>query len=113
MISLFPFPESDSCSFSPTGDGTPLHIWGTGSPRRQFIFSEDLARLFLWVVREYEEVDPIILSVAEEDEISIQEAAELVVEAFDFKGPVIVSFSSCRGTFSSGCHIVTVCLRFS
>ena len=75
-----------------TGDGTPLHIWGTGSPRRQFIYSLDLAHLFLWVIREYDEVDPIILSVGEEDEISIQEAAELIVEAFDFKGPVIVSF---------------------
>ncbi|XP_022102661.1 GDP-L-fucose synthase-like [Acanthaster planci] len=80
-------------------DSTPLHIWGTGSPRRQFIYSEDLARLFLWVVREYEEVDPIILSVGEEDEISIQEAAELVVEAFDFKGPIINDTSKSDGQF--------------
>ncbi len=31
-------------------------------PLRQFIYSLDLAKLFLWVVREYDEVDPIILS---------------------------------------------------
>ena len=44
------------------GDDKPLTIWGTGSPRRQFIYSLDLARLFLWVLREYPEVEPIILS---------------------------------------------------
>ena len=37
-------------------------VWGTGSPRRQFIYSIDLAKLFVWVLREYEEIDPIILS---------------------------------------------------
>ena len=44
------------------GDGTEFVIWGTGSPRRQFIYSRDLARLMIWVLREYQEIDPIILS---------------------------------------------------
>lgn len=35
---------------------------GTGSPRRQFIYSKDLARLIIFVLRYYNEVDPIILS---------------------------------------------------
>lgn len=43
-------------------EGKPLMVWGSGSPRRQFIYSLDLARLFLWVLREYPEVEPIILS---------------------------------------------------
>lgn len=34
--------------------GEPLTVWGTGRPLRQFIFSEDLARLFVWVLREYD-----------------------------------------------------------
>nr|XP_031359982.1 GDP-L-fucose synthase isoform X2 [Lonchura striata domestica] len=42
--------------------GSALTVWGTGKPRRQFIYSLDLARLFLWVLREYDEVEPIILS---------------------------------------------------
>ena len=45
-----------------TENNTPFTIWGTGSPRRQFIYSQDLARLFIWVLRNYHEVDPIILS---------------------------------------------------
>lgn len=37
-------------------------VMGSGKPLRQFIYSLDLAKLFLWVMREYNEVDPIILS---------------------------------------------------
>ncbi|XP_063060124.1 GDP-L-fucose synthase-like [Engraulis encrasicolus] len=80
-------------------EGTPLTVWGSGTPRRQFIYSLDLARLFLWVLRNYEEVDPIILSVGEEDELSIKEAAEGVVEAIQFKGEVIFDTSKADGQF--------------
>ncbi len=44
------------------GDKTPMVIWGTGKPLRQFIYSPDLGRLMIWVLRHYDEVDPIILS---------------------------------------------------
>ncbi len=43
-------------------EGKPLQVWGSGCALRQFIYSLDLARLFLWVLREYDEVEPIILS---------------------------------------------------
>ncbi|VDN31527.1 unnamed protein product [Gongylonema pulchrum] len=66
-------------------DGKPLEVYGSGTPLRQFIYSLDLARLFVWVVRTYEEVDPIILSVGEEDEVSILDAVHAIVKAFDFK----------------------------
>lgn len=72
-------------------NNTPLTIWGSGKPLRQFIYSHDLAKLFLWVLRDYDEVEPIILSVDEKDEMSIKDAAEAVVEAMEFKGEVIVS----------------------
>ncbi|CAM5107521.1 unnamed protein product [Natator depressus] len=80
-------------------NGTALTVWGTGKPRRQFIYSLDLARLFLWVLREYDEVEPIILSVGEEDEVSIREAAESVVEAMDFKGELIFDTTKSDGQF--------------
>lgn len=80
-------------------EGTPLTVWGSGKPRRQFIYSLDLARLFLWVLREYDEVEPIILSVGEEDELSIKEAAEGVVNALQFKGEVVYDSSKADGQF--------------
>ena len=45
-------------------------------------------------MREYDEVSPIILSVGEEDEVSIKTAAEAVIEGMDFKGEVIVSLAT-------------------
>ncbi|XP_070543571.1 GDP-L-fucose synthase-like [Ptychodera flava] len=80
-------------------ENKPFVIWGTGSPRRQFIYSLDLARLFMWVLREYDEISPIILSVGEEDEVSIKEAAEMVVEAHEFKGEVVLDTSKSDGQF--------------
>lgn len=43
-------------------EGKPLVVAGSGKPLRQFIYSIDLAKLFLFVLREYEEIEPIILS---------------------------------------------------
>ena len=60
-----------------------LMIFGTGRPMRQFIFSHDLAELILWVLLNYTEYDPIILSVGEEDEISIRQAAQGVAMAYE------------------------------
>lgn len=79
--------------------GSALTVWGSGKPRRQFIYSLDLARLFIWVLREYNEVEPIILSVGEEDEVSIKEAAEAVVEAMDFSGEVTFDSTKSDGQY--------------
>ncbi|KAL0598472.1 GDP-L-fucose synthase [Plecturocebus cupreus] len=79
--------------------GSALTVWGTGQPRRQFIYSLDLAQLIIWVLREYNEVEPIILSVGEEDEVSIKEAAEAVVEAMDFHGEVTFDTTKSDGQF--------------
>ena len=43
-------------------EGKPLVVGGSGKPLRQFIYSRDLARLMVWAVREYEDVEPLILS---------------------------------------------------
>lgn len=43
-------------------NGTPFVVSGTGKPLRQFIYSHDLAKLFIWMLREYDDVEPVILS---------------------------------------------------
>ena len=37
-------------------------------------------------------INCFLLAVGEEDEVSIKEAAQMVVEGMDFTGPVVVSF---------------------
>ncbi|XP_055767716.1 GDP-L-fucose synthase-like [Salvelinus fontinalis] len=80
-----------------TEEGTPLQVWGSGTPRRQFIYSLDVARLFLWVLREYDEIDPIILSVGEEEELPIKDAVEMIADALDFKGQIVFDTSKSDG----------------
>jgi GDP-L-fucose synthase len=67
-------------------------VSGTGIALRQFIFSKDLAKLFIWALREYNEIEPIIFSVDETDEITIKDAVNEIVEALDFKGEIIVLY---------------------
>ncbi|XP_059203673.1 GDP-L-fucose synthase-like [Centropristis striata] len=78
-------------------EGTHVHVCGSGDPRRQFIYSLDLGRLIIWVLREYEEIEPIILSVGEEDEISIKEAVDMIAEALDFQGKILFDSSQSDG----------------
>ena len=57
--------------------------------RRQFIYNLDMARLIVWVMREYKEIDPIILSVGEEEEVSIHEAALAVARRHGLQGELL------------------------
>merc|ERR1711868_86979 len=70
-----------------------------GAPLRQFIYSLDLAKLTVWVMREYEEIDPIILATDEKDEVSIKDVAMMVLEASDFKGEVRFLTDKADGQF--------------
>ncbi|CAF1382198.1 unnamed protein product [Adineta ricciae] len=80
-------------------NNTPLIIWGSGKPLRQFIYSYDLAKLYLWVLREYDSIEPIILSVGEEDEVSIKQAADAVVKAMNFTGEIKYDTTRADGQF--------------
>ena len=65
-------------------------MFGTGNAYRQFIYSKDLAKLFIWALNEYEDIEPIIFSVDETDEITIKEAVGELSKAMHFKGQIIV-----------------------
>jgi len=78
---------------------TPFVVAGTGKPLRQFIYSRDLAKLFIWVLREYKEIDPIILSVGEKDEVSIKDVADAIVKAVGFEGDYTFDTSKADGQY--------------
>ena len=58
-------------------------IYGSGKPLRQFIFNEDLGELIIYVLKNHDSPEPIILSVDEKDEISIRDVAYMIASAFD------------------------------
>ena len=80
-------------------NGTAFEIWGTGAPLRQFIYSLDLAKLTVWVMREYQEIEPIILATDEADEVSIKDVAMMVLEASEFKGAIKFLTDKADGQF--------------
>lgn len=77
--------------------GDKFTVLGSGKPQRQFIYSLDLARLIVWVLRSYNDVEPIILSVDESDEVTIAEAAGAVAAAFQFQGQIVFDTSAADG----------------
>lgn len=76
---------------------TPFTIWGSGKPLREFIFSKDISKLTEWVLYNYNESEPIILSTSEE--ISIRDIVSMVVEIMNFKGDVIYDSTKPDGQF--------------
>jgi GDP-L-fucose synthase len=50
-------------------------------------------------MQSYEEADPVILSVGEEDEVSIGEVASMIADAMDFKGDVVFDTTAADGQF--------------
>jgi len=66
----------------------PFYVWGSGTPLREFIHSEDIAKLTELILDSgYNDDEPIILSTSEE--ISIKKVVESIVEAFEFTGEVV------------------------
>ena len=76
---------------------TDFIVWGSGKAKREFIFSRDLAKMVEWVLYNYDEPSPIILSTSEE--ITIREVVDILTECFNFKGNVIFDTTKPEGQF--------------
>jgi GDP-L-fucose synthase len=76
---------------------TDFIVWGSGEPLREFIYSKDVADLSLWVLDNYTENEPIILSTSEE--ISIKDLVGIIVDIMNFKGKIIFDKSKPDGQF--------------
>jgi GDP-L-fucose synthase len=76
---------------------TDLVIWGSGKPLREFVYSDDIAKLTLWALSFYSEEAPIIFTSG--IEVSIRELTELIVQKMNFKGNVIFDSNKPDGQF--------------
>jgi GDP-L-fucose synthase len=66
-------------------ENKPFIVAGSGTPLRQFIYSEDLAILILWTLENYHDKESIILSVPESDEKSINYVATRIAKEFNYE----------------------------
>lgn len=78
-------------------NNTDLKVWGSGKPLREFIYSEDVAKLTEWVLDNYKEQEPIIFSTSQE--ISIKDIVDIIVDKFDFRGNVVWQSDKPDGQF--------------
>lgn len=74
-------------------------VFGTGKPLRQFIYSEDLAKLIMLILEYYHDTNPIILSSDEKDEISIKDIAIKIHTIFNNKNKIIFDNSFSDGQY--------------
>jgi len=57
----------------------PIVIWGDGSPLREYTYSQDMARAFMWCLDHYD--DPQILHIGSTEENSVRDTALMIADA--------------------------------
>lgn len=62
-------------------------IWGTGSPQREFLYVDDLARACVFLMNKY--LGNGTVNVGSGEEVTIKELAKLVMEAVGYKGNLV------------------------
>jgi GDP-L-fucose synthase len=77
------------------GDAT-MSVWGTGTPRREFLHVDDLADAVVYLLNTYDE-EPIV-NIGWGEDVTIRELAETVAAVAGFQGRLV--FDSSNGSFS-------------
>ena len=77
-------------------DDKSVEVWGTGEPRREFLYVDDLADACLYLMNNYDEDNIINVGVGIEQ--SIRELAEIVGKVVGFEGDLRFDHSKPDGT---------------
>ena len=78
-------------------NGSPdVQIWGSGTPRREFLFADDLAEACLFLMETYHEKE--IINIGCGEDVTIKELAETVKEVVGFTGNLVYDTSRPDGT---------------
>jgi GDP-L-fucose synthase len=74
-------------------------VWGTGSPRREFLYSDDLADACVFLMERYNAAEiGEFINIGVGKEITIREAAELIADVVGFHGQLVFDTSKPDGT---------------
>jgi GDP-L-fucose synthase len=71
-------------------------LWGTGTPRREFLHVDDLAAALVFLLENYD--DPQTINVGVGQDITIREIAEIMAEVVGFSGEIVQDTSKPDGT---------------
>lgn len=81
-------------------------VWGTGTPRREFLYSEDMADACIYLLEQpevklaslFNNEQPPLVNIGCGEDLTIRELAELVAEVVGFKGSLTFDTSKPDGT---------------
>ena len=80
-------------------------VWGTGSPRREFLYSDDLAGACVFLMGEagnaealFNETEPPLVNIGCGEDMTIAELAGMVAEVVGFEGEIVFDESKPDGT---------------
>lgn len=77
--------------------GSPsVTVWGSGTPYREFVHVDDVARASLFLMERYEGWDPV--NVGSGEELTIRELAEKIGKVVGFTGEIVFDSSKPDGT---------------
>lgn len=78
-------------------NGQPSYVvWGTGSPKREFLYVDDLAEACLFLMNEY--LNDETINVGSGQEVTIKELAQTVADVVGFRGSLVFDTSKPDGT---------------
>ena len=73
-----------------------VEIWGTGTPRREFLHVDDLADAILFLLQNYDE-EPMV-NIGWGEDLTIRELAETIMSVIDYRGALKFDHSKPDGT---------------
>ena len=81
-------------------------VWGTGTPRRELLYSDDLAQACVFLMNLdderyntlFTENDPPLINIGTGEDVTIRELAETVAKVLGFKGDLVFDSSKPDGT---------------
>lgn len=73
-----------------------IEVWGTGKPRREFLYSDDLADACVYLMNNYDGNDIVNIGVGKD--ISIAELVEEIKKVVGYEGDIVYNTSRPDGT---------------
>tara|TARA_Y100000590_G_scaffold416361_1_gene515032 strand:- start:599 stop:1540 length:942 start_codon:yes stop_codon:yes gene_type:complete len=73
-----------------------ITIWGTGKPKREFLFVDDLADALVFLMKKYNKPDHI--NIGSNQEVTIKNLAKIISKVANFKGSFIFDRKKPDGT---------------
>ena len=77
-------------------ESSPVVLWGSGSPRREFLHADDLASAVVFLLQHYD--GPVPLNVGSGRDITIRSLAELIASCVGYEGEIGWDTSKPDGT---------------